>query len=180
MQSFEEKLLILFKGYPGTGKSYFSKELSRYLNSPLLVRDKYKTLLYKHNYSEKEIGRKSYEMMWRLADKYLTQGNICICDTSLVQPTGIQDIENLRKKFNARILIIECFCRDKNIHQSRLQKRKLFPDYYGINSIEKYKAFIDANKKYDTFSFPYPTIQVDTSLDIDIESFVKTYTQFFN
>lgn len=172
MKQAEKPLLVLFKGYPGTGKSYLAKQLSSRMNLPLIVRDKYKTLLYKHNYND-HIGEKSYDIMWRMARACLQSSKGCICDTSLIQPIDSKKIDFFLQEIKANLLIIECYCINEKEHKKRLQKRKLYPSYYSVNSYIVYKKFANENSKYKNYLPPYKTIQIDTSQNISIDSFIQ-------
>lgn len=171
MEKVQKPLLILFRGYPGTGKSYLSKQLSLQMELPIIIRDKFKTLLHKHNYSDNHVGKKSYEMMWEMAEKYLKSHNSCICDTNLVQSIEADKIEFIKNQNQADVLIIECYCLNETEHKRRLKKRELYPSYYAVNSYKEYKNFVKVNSKYKNYTFPYPTIQIDTSKDMNIERF---------
>ncbi len=174
MQELSRPLLILFRGYPGTGKSHLAAQLSDYLGFPLIVRDKYKTLLRKQSYPEDQLGKESYALMWRQADNYLAEQRACICDTSLVQPTGLDDIESLRKKYLADVVVVECVCLDELEHARRLEGRSLHPEYYAVNSLAKYKQFVVANKSYEDIRFPYTTIRIDTAKQYSVRDIANT------
>ncbi len=177
MQALSRPLLILFRGYPGTGKSHLAAQLSEHLGFPLIVRDKYKTLLRKQSYPEQQLGRASYALMWKQADNFLAEKRACICDTSLVQPTGLEDIESLQKKHSAAVVIVECVCLDEAEHARRLDARQLHPEYYAVNSLAKYKEFVAANQSYEDFKFPYPTIRIDTAKQYSVEAIANTILQ---
>ena len=164
-------VLLLFKGYPATGKSYLAKKLGNHLNIPVIVRDKFKTILVKKGFSLKEIGYRSYDIMWKYTMLYLGNNKSCICDTSLIQPHGLSRIEYIKKHTQAKIIIIECYCSDKKIHKKRLISRKKIPYYYGIKTNEQFKIFVKENKKWDNFLFPYCTIRVDTCKKLNIKDF---------
>jgi predicted kinase len=175
-----QNTLILFKGLPATGKSTLARRLSEQLDGELIIRDKLKTTLRKHRYPDDQLGRKSYALMWELADRALRYGGTCVCDTSLTQPSGIPDIEALRNAYQARVIIIECYCSERQEHLDRLQERAKFPSYYCVNSLERFTEFEQQNSQYKDFVFPYPTLRIDTSHQIDIAllaGYVKTISE---
>lgn len=172
-------MLIIFKGYPGTGKTYLAERLSIELNMPLIVRDKIKTKFLK-KVPKNSLGRKSYEIMWQMARKYISTYGNCICDTSLIQPDGINEINQISRDFQTKILIIECFCSDKEIQYTRIDKRVNYPKYYSINNRTDLEDFIKKNKKYQNINFPFETIKVDTSKNYSMDELLKSINSYRN
>lgn len=166
-------VLILFKGWPATGKSHLARQLSERIGLELIVRDKLKSLLVKHRYEPSQLGEKSYTIMWQLADRYLASSRGCICDTSLLQPIGIPQIEALRQKNKAIVLVIECICTDEKTIQRRLILRKKYPSYYGVNSMESWNRLREQNKIFNDFRLPYTTLEIDTAQPVDLEQIVR-------
>ncbi len=165
--------LYLFRGFPATGKSYWSNKIGKALSLPVIVRDHFKTDLLKQGYKLGQVGGMSYDLMWKTAFDYLIKGQSCICDTSLIQPHGIESIKQIQNKTSASILIIECFCSDRKLHHKRLTSRKNFPDHLGINTVEKLKTFNKKNKKWVNYKFPFPTIRIDTATNLTIKELLK-------
>ncbi len=170
-------LLILFKGLPGTGKSHISQRLSNELSLDLIVRDKLKTILRKRSIDVNQLGRASYDLMWSLAEDRLEKNGGCICDTSLVQPTGLQKIRLIQDKYKAVVVIVECICSDEAVHLSRFVSRAKYPSYYSVNTAEDFHNFKLDNEEFLDYKFPFPTIEVDTASEVDIFALAKNIKQ---
>ncbi len=172
-------VLYIFRGYPATGKSYLARRLGKALQVPVIVRDEFKTALLSKKIPLNHVGSKSYELMWDAAVGLLKRRRSCICDTSLIQPTGVKTMKMINRKL-ANICIIECLCSDRALHYRRISSRKNFPDHYGINTIKKLKEFEVKNKQWKNYVFPFPTVRIDTARRIYIKALIKKIEQANN
>ncbi len=153
--------LVMFKGFPGSGKSTLSRALSRQLHWPLIDKDDVKDV-----FSEQvpDAGNLSYDVMLNIVRRQLLQGLDVICDSPFTHLTTYEQVQHIAKKTHAHLLIIECFCSDEELWSKRINNRKSYnlPSHHMIDweTVQTYhrQHFAEAN-----FPITHPHLLVDTA-----------------
>lgn len=122
-----ENYLIVFTGIPGTGKTFLGKELSEFLNVPIVTKDNIKELLADTlgctdlEFSRK-IGWTSYKLLNFISDKFLQFGRPFIIESNF-DSIYLKDImSSLQLKYKFTPIIIHCYA-DANIVYRRIIER---------------------------------------------------------
>jgi predicted kinase len=103
-----ENKIILVGGYCATGKSTFSRELSKLLNIPVFNKDVIKEILGdgfgpENNMVEKKGSAATFLLMLHIAERFLQAGKICILESNF-KSKEIDQINVLLKKYNCECL----------------------------------------------------------------------------
>ncbi len=153
--------LIMFKGFPGSGKSTLSRALSRQLHWPLIDKDDVKDML-----SElvPDADGLAYDVMLNIVRRQLLQGLNVICDSPLTHLVTYEQAQHITQKTHADLAIVECFCSDERLWSERVNARKSYglPSHHMIDweTIQEYRS-----KNHEEASFPitHPHLLVDTA-----------------
>ena len=98
--------MILFRGYPGIGKTTLALELCRSLRWPLLSKDDVKDPLVESGLIE--CNDATYPVLKRLLETQLQCGLSCVIET----PLGRRDLYDMfcetAPTFNARVILLDC------------------------------------------------------------------------
>lgn len=118
----KEKLLFVFGGLPGTGKTTVSQELSVRLNAVYLRVDTIEQALIRENCLRS--GCEGYLVAYGVAEENLRMGNIVVSDS--VNPIDVtrEAWRDVAKRAAARIFEIEIICSDQKEHRRRVEERK--------------------------------------------------------
>lgn len=107
---------------------------------------------------------------WR---KNLADGKSIICDTNINHPLALQHFSRIQQNTNARIVVLECFCRDEEEHRRRLDSRKQMNlSSFWIDSWEKYQEYLKSDDNQGDYEIPYQVIRIDTSQPIELPELV--------
>jgi predicted kinase len=119
--------LILVNGLPGTGKTTLAEKLSRDLSLPLMGKDTLKefffdTLAIEGREQSRMIGRAVIEMLYVLAETYLSHGQSIMLESAFFTEFGRPTFQSIIEKHSARV--IEVYCQtDKAVRRQRFTDR---------------------------------------------------------
>lgn len=171
-------ILIIFKGLPGTGKTTLARKLEQELRWNQINRDDIKEQLLDEKGDMPDLGRQSYDIMWDTLEKNLADGKSIICDTNINHPLALQHFSRIQQNTNARIVVLECFCRDEEEHRRRLDSRKQMNlSSFWIDSWEKYQEYLKSDDNQGDYEIPYQVIRIDTSQPIELPELVAQIFQ---
>lgn len=119
-----KKILIVFGGLPGTGKSTIAKMLVKKLCACYLRIDVIEQAIKHANRLENDIGGTGYSVAYELARANLQLGQSVISDS--VNPLLItrNAWRNIALETNSPILEIEVLCTNKEEHRQRIETRE--------------------------------------------------------
>lgn len=99
-------LLIMVYGYPGSGKSFFARELTNHVQAAHIQDDRIRAELFgKPNYSKQENQFVSQFMNY-MTEEFLNAGVTVVYDTNATTEARRRQIMKLAKKINAQTLIV--------------------------------------------------------------------------
>jgi predicted kinase len=118
--------IILVGGYCATGKSTFSRELSKQLNIPVFNKDVIKEVLGdgfgpENNMVEQKGSATTFLLMLHIVERILQAGKICILESNF-KSKEIEQIKILAEKYNCECLTF-IFKGDFDILFDRYMKR---------------------------------------------------------
>jgi len=116
--------LIIVCGLPYCGKSTLSENISKSLHLPLFSVDPIMSAILESGYNNRDkAGLASYKVAAKLAEEHLKLGVSVIVD-SVSGPNEFKNVwRDLAKKYNVKLIIIECSCKDEALHRQRLENR---------------------------------------------------------
>ena len=159
-------MIVLFCGLPGTGKTFLSNKLSKYINSSVLSTDKIrKELIQKPTYTPWERAL-IYDVLFLLA-KYLHSSGInCILDGTFNMEKSRREIKDLLNLPNNQFYIIECIC-PEDLIITRLLLRQ---DDYSDATVSIY---LKMKKIYEPVKQKHISINTSKPLDKNIDKILR-------
>jgi predicted kinase len=155
-ENFESRMLIVFGGLPGTGKTTVAKALARELDAVYLRVDTIEQALRSSAALKRDVGPAGYIVACRLAEDNLRIGRIVVADS----------VNSLRVTRDAWLLVaehtstkvaeVELICSDTVEHRRRVETRR--------SDIEDLKppAWQDViDREYENWDRPH--IVIDTA-----------------
>jgi len=140
--------LIVFSGFPGTGKSTLAETIGRELGIPVFAKDWLEAILLQHGLQSspggKSLGYVGYELLTTLAERQLMLGQSVILDSVASIQTIRNEWKQLTQKYQADWRLIECICSDESLHRARLLTRERnIPGWYELTweDVEKVKQY---------------------------------------
>jgi len=119
--------LVLVAGLPGTGKSQFSRELTKRTNAVILVSDAVRRLLFERPlYSWLESSR-VFAALHRAVEKLLEAGVSCIVDATSLAEAYRRPLYDIADKWGAKLIVVEVTAPEEVV-VARLSKRASSPD----------------------------------------------------
>ena len=153
--------LVMFKGFPGSGKSTLSRALSRQLHWPLIDKDDVKDM-----FSEQvpDAGGLAYDVMLNIVRRQLLQGLDVICDSPMTHRITYERVQHIAKETHAHLAIVECFCSDEHLWSKRVNARKTYglPAHHVIDW-ETLQAYRRQQRTEARFPITHPHLLVDTA-----------------
>lgn len=130
-------------GFPGSGKSTLSKEISRLTGAVIIDHDIVKSALMdgmESNQLDTHVsGAMAYDLEWALIDFHLSHNHDVLHDSPCFYKEGLERGSKLANKHHASYKYVECFLDDALEIDKRLKKRK--PMRSQINQISSVSAF---------------------------------------
>ena len=159
-------MIVLICGLPGTGKTFLSNKLSKYINSTVLSTDKIrKELIQKPTYTPWERAL-IYDVLFLLA-KYLHSSGInCILDGTFNMEKSRREIKDLLNLSNNQFYIIECSC-PEDLIITRLLLRK---DDYSDATVSIY---LKMKKIYEPVKQKHISINTSKPLNRNIDRILR-------
>ena len=159
-------MIVLICGLPGTGKTFLSNKLSKYINSTVLSTDKIrKELIQKPTYTPWERAL-IYDVLFLLA-KYLHSSGInCILDGTFNMEKSRREIKDLLNLSNNQFYIIECIC-PEDLIITRLLLRK---DDYSDATVSIY---LKMKKIYEPVKQTHISINTSKPLNRNIDRILR-------
>jgi predicted kinase len=119
---FNKPLLIMLYGFPGAGKTYFSRNLSEDLECAHVQSDRIRHELFEEPRFDKQENEIIMHLMDYMTEEFLSAGISVIYDTNLVRKSQRVAIRNMANKKHAQTLLV-WFQIDPDTAFKRLNKR---------------------------------------------------------
>jgi len=150
-------MLILVCGLPGTGKSSFSKELSKrfhavHLNSDVIR----KKLFAKPTYSVEE-KTKVYNAMAAQAEELLKEGRNVILDATFFHREYRSMMRRIAERHGVKIHIVCCVLGEYEAKNRIMQRKK------GVSDAD-YEVYLKLKKEFEPIEGEH--LEIDTSLPL--------------
>jgi predicted kinase len=163
--------LIILSGLPGTGKSIFAEKLAHDLQIPIFSVDPVESAIIKSGFKKSfKTGLSAYLVAEALANEQLKLGISVIIDAV----NGVKEAwamwEELAKKNNTKLVVIECICSDKKIHQRRIEKR--VRNLHGIPEV-KWEDVENRGKEYLPWGKPHLVLDTIQDQSANLEKAIK-------
>jgi predicted kinase len=153
--------LIAMKGLSGCGKSTLSYAFSRELGWPLIDKDDIRDLLDNH---ATEAGGLSYDIMFNIARRQLSQGLNVICDSPLTSCTAYEHAQATVTETRAHLGIIECHCSDETLWKQRINDRKALQlSVHRQTDWEAFQVFLRRARTQTSPTLLHPHLTVDSA-----------------
>ncbi len=167
--------VIVVCGLPGCGKSTVSEAVSKHLSLPIFSVDPIESAIVRSGIVRSfETGLAAYLVAETLATEQLKLGHSVVIDavSGVIQAKDMW--RKLAKKFEAKLVVIECFCSDDNIQRLRIENRNR--DIVGIPEIswDKVKEY---EAEYVRWDEPHLLIDAVDDVEENINKAVKYVTK---
>ena len=153
--------LIMFKGFPGSGKSTISRALSRQLRWPVIDKDDVKDMF---NEQVPDAGGLAYDVMLNIVRRQLLQGLDVICDSPLTHLITYECVQHIVQETSAKLAVVECFCSDEHLWSERVNARKSYglPSHHMVDwqTMQAYRSEYLAKAN---FLITHPHLLIDTA-----------------
>lgn len=159
-------MIVLICGLPGTGKTFLSNKLSKYINSTVLSTDKIrKELIQKPTYTPWERAL-IYDVLFLLARYLHSSGINCILDGTFNMEKSRREVKDLLNLPNDQFYIIECIC-PEDLIITRLLLRK---DDYSDATVSIY---LKMKKIYEPVKQKHISINTSKPLNRNIDRILR-------
>lgn len=155
--------LIVMSGLPGSGKSTLAVRIASRLHATLISLDSLKESILKTGLTKDfHDGSAAWLIATNLASEQLDLGNSVIVDAINAEDAAKETWRTLAVKHKARLVVIECFVDDVNLHRKRIEYRKR--NLYGIPEVTW--AWVE-NRRMAYVPWKETTLKIDTSADTE-------------
>lgn len=167
--------LIVFQGFPGSGKSTLSSQLAEELHWKLFSADTYKSNLSKEGVPDSILSKESYQLLWKNVETALRTTS-CVADCNINSAEKVTTIQDIQRRTHTEIKAIRTICPDVEQLRQRFVARGASHEFHlAVNTWEKYQDYITNHS--DDFSLPFPTITIDTSKPVLIPNLINWLTE---
>lgn len=104
--SFKKPMLIMLYGFPGSGKTYFSRNLAEDLECAHVQSDKIRHELFEEPRFDKQENEIIAHLMDYMTEEFLSAGVSVIYDTNMVRKSQRVAMRNLARKKHAQTLLV--------------------------------------------------------------------------
>lgn len=115
-------LLIMLYGFPGSGKSYFARQLAEHLHIAHIQGDRMRNELFSEPRYDKQENTVVTQLMNYMTEEFLNAGVSVIYDDSLIRASQRMAIRDMARKKHAQPLLI-WFQIDADSSYARLENR---------------------------------------------------------
>ncbi len=124
--------MIIICGYPGVGKSTIAQPLAKRLKYALLDIDDLKEMVDPSIVpDDDDRGRIAYSIFKNLVRKQVSLGNSVIIDVPFTYTWLRESMVLVAKEYNARMIIVYCWCRDEITLKRIWERFQSNPEKYG-------------------------------------------------
>lgn len=121
------RMVLVFTGLPGTGKSTLAEQLARRLRAPAFAGDWLMGALKPFGVLN-TLDRGSslelyYRLLWTLVSRQLMLDQSAVVDC-LVKDALVVAWGEQARQFHAKLIVVECVCGDEGLHRRRLEGRQ--------------------------------------------------------
>lgn len=162
--------LLQMAGFPGSGKSTLSIELSKLTHAVVIDRDIIKTTMLNEKMSNEQAADLSYSVVFDMVKYYLNMGKSVIIDTPCYYQNLLEKGQNIADEFSASYKFIECVLDDFDTIQTRLKQRTQLISQIPEATIENF------NRAKSKALKPSCLLQVNT--DQPIEDYLNQALQY--
>jgi predicted kinase len=163
-------ILIIMRGYPGTGKSTIARAIARALHAPLIDRDIIRQMGVDILGDLPEIGRFSYELLFALTREQLSLGLSAVVDTPLTYRRTYEQARELAQAFGIPMLVVHCQC-PPEVQRRRLEGRKGKVSEFQITSWEEWEQW---KPRFEEFDDGGCVIDTSNPLDDSLAKVMRT------
>ncbi|MGB8346360.1 MAG: ATP-binding protein [Ktedonobacteraceae bacterium] len=154
-------ILVVMRGYPGTGKSTIARAIAAALHALLIDRDVIRKKAVDVFGDIHGVGRFSYELMFALTEEQLSLGLSVVADTPLTYRETYEKSIALADKFSIPMLVVHCQC-PPEVQKRRLEGRKGTVSAFQITSWEEWLRWKPRFEEFDDHG-----CAIDTSHPLD-------------
>jgi len=149
-------------GLPGSGKSTLAEAVAKELKLPIFSVDPIEAAIIKANIPKSfETGLAAYLVAATLAEEQFKLGNSVIVDAVNAEEEAKDVWRELAKKCGVKLIVIECFTSDVDLHRKRIEAR--VRNLYGIPEITWERV---QNRKAAYTEWKESTLRLDTTHDL--------------
>lgn len=162
--------IIQMAGFPGSGKSTLSKEISKRTDAVIIDKDVFKSTMLEKGLTNDVASRLAYDLMFDLGKFYLEQGRSIIFDTPCYFEEIIDKGLNLSSTYNAQYKFIDCYVDDFELISKRISLRDNMTSQIIEPTLE---GFERAKKRVVRPDSGYLRIDTADPISIDYEQIIN-------
>lgn len=139
-----KQLVVLLYGYPGSGKSFFSRQVGEYMGMPVISSDRIRYELFDKPTFSRDEQQVVMNLMNIMLEDYLKAGLSVVYDVSLNRAQDRKYLREFAKKQGASSILLwlqsdidSCFLRAKN------RDRRKADDKYSVEMTEQLMRSIE-------------------------------------
>jgi len=99
-------LLVVLYGFPGAGKTHFSRQLSEYISSAHLNSDRIRAELFKNPRHDKQENSIVNHLMQYMAEEFLKAGVSVVYDYNVMRANQRRELRDVARRTKAQPLLI--------------------------------------------------------------------------